>query len=221
MKLHIFLATILFFLSSCATEQRGLLPPLSPAPETKNLARCATVFPKGKWQFIHAIDFTMGSGGTSAVIGVTSLNGDHIDCALVTVEGLTLFEATWVEKDGLKIQRAIPPFDNPRFAAGLMRDLRAIFSPPAADHVETGQISGSGPICRYTDDDGKVVDLLPETDDCWRINIYGADLTLDRSITGRSCRVQSGSRIPDHLELNSYGQNGYSLKMTLIRADNS
>jgi hypothetical protein len=61
---------------------------------------------------------------------------------------------------------------------------------------------------------------LPEVDGCWQIKSYTSDLVMNRSITGLSCRKRGPSRIPDHILLKTYGQTGYTLKMTLISADN-
>jgi hypothetical protein len=220
MKLHIFcLSAMMVLLTGCALEKQRLLPNLSPAPALEETSCSAAVFPQGKWQFIHAIDFSMKNGSGTAVIGVTSLSRNTIDCALVTIEGLTLFEAAYEEEKGLEIRRAVPPFDNPLFAEGLMRDLRAIFQPPIGGNMQTGQIPGATTVCRYTDNMGMVIYVLPEADDCWQINIYNSAMTLDRSIAGRSCRNNGSARVPEYLELNSYGQTGYTLKMTLIRAD--
>jgi len=222
MKLHIlFLSTILFLFTGCASDTQRHLPKLTAATETVEISCCTAVFPRGKWQFVHSIDFTMGNGAGTGLIGVTSFNEDHIDCALITVEGFTLFEAAWSEKDGFKIRRAIAPFDNPRFAEGLMRDLRAIFTPPAGRNVETGQLPEKHGVCRYSDNEGRIVDVLPNMNNCWQINIYDSHMTLDRSITGRSCRAAGSAQIPDFIELKSFGQNSYTLKMTLIRADNN
>ncbi|MBW1635650.1 MAG: hypothetical protein JRJ68_05175 [Deltaproteobacteria bacterium] len=220
MKPHILLlSTILLLLTGCALERQGLLPELTPAAEMNKKSRCAAVFPVGKWQFVHAIDFTMGNGAGTGLIGVTSLNGNDIECALITVEGLTLFEAALSEDNDLKIRRSVPPFDNLRFAEGLMHDLQTLFLPPSAKHVKSGLTHGTNEVCRYIDSNGKVTDILPELDNCWQINIYNSNMTLNRSITGRSCKDQGAGRIPGYLELNSYGTNRYKLKMTLIRAD--
>ncbi len=219
MKLHTFcLSAMMILLTSCAVEKQRHLPNLSPAPALEETSCSAAVFPQGKWQFIHAIDFSMKNGAGTAVIGVTSLSRNRIDCALITIEGLTLFEAAYEEEKGLEIRRAVPPFDKPLFAEGLLRDLRTIFQPPTGG-MQTGQIPGAITVCRYADNMSRVIDVLPEADDRWQINIYNSEMTLDRSITGRSCRNNDSAQIPEYLELNSYGQTGYTLKMTLIRAD--
>ena len=101
---------------------------------------CAAVFPQGKWQFAHAIDFAMRDGSGTPVIGVTSLTGNDIDCALITVEGLTLFEAAFHHDGSIEVRRAVPPFDGPDFAKGMIADIRAIFQPPTGS-MRMGQTS--------------------------------------------------------------------------------
>jgi hypothetical protein len=64
-----------------------------------------------------------------------------------------------------------------------------------------------------------VTDIVPNIDDCWQITSYTPERILDRSITGRSCRVKESTRIPEYLELQTYGMTGYTLKMKLLRAD--
>lgn len=161
----------------------------------------------------------MKDGPGPPLIGVTTIDGDTLGCALVSVEGLTLFEALYPEDAGVVIRRAIAPFDKPAFAAGLIGDIRAIFQPPTADLVMTGQGAGTTSVCRYKKAGSGVVDIEFAAGDCWRIKQYGPDLLLQRTIIGRSCSKPGSVRIPDYLELKTYGRNGYTLKMTLIRAD--
>jgi hypothetical protein len=240
MKIHLlFLSAILFGIVACAAETQFRLPELKGVEAGREIATCAAVFPaggygvKGGWQFVHSIDFTMRDGSGTTVIGVTSLSGKDIECALMTVEGLTLFEAVFGHDKSIEVRRAVPPFDSPEFATGLINDIRAIFQPPPGSMV-TGQLqlqlqpqsAGTTSVCRYRDGshgvvgvDG-VVDVLPDVDGCWQIKSYTPDLVMNRSITGLSCRKRGSSRIPDHILLKTYGQTGYTLKMTLISADN-
>jgi hypothetical protein len=238
MKIHLlFLSAILFGIVGCAAETQYRLPELTGVEDGREIDACAAVFPigesggyggKGRWQFVHSIDFTMKDGSGATVIGVTSLCGKNIECALMTVEGLTLFEAVFSHDESIEVRRAVPPFDRPEFAAGLINDIRAIFQPPPGS-VETGQYqlqpqpAGVTSVCRYRDGSNGVVgvvDVLPEVDGCWQINSYTSDLVMKRSITGLSCSKRGFSRIPDHILLKTYGQTGYTLKMTLISADN-
>ncbi|MDO9068841.1 MAG: hypothetical protein Q7W05_10360, partial [Deltaproteobacteria bacterium] len=132
----------------------------------------------------------------------------------------TLFEAAYQEGKGLAVKRAVPPFDKPAFGEGLMRDVRTIFLAPSAQTMRYGRSADNAPVCRYTGIDGRILDILPATDDCWQIRSYTSDRVMDRSIVGRSCRKEGDNLIPEHLELRGFGQTDYTLKMTLIHAEN-
>jgi hypothetical protein len=218
MKRSAFLLLILLLgLTGCAAQ-----PPSLPAltHEAGGNLGCAVVFPQGRWEFVHTIEFSMADGSGATVLGVTSLAKDEIACALMTVEGFTLFEAVDREKGGLEVRRAVPPFDKPAFAAGLMEDVRTIFRAPSFAKVQYGRAAGTIPICRYTGVEGRITDILPAMAGCWQIRTYGADQALSRSVAGRSCRKEGESLIPEHLELKGFGHTNYTLKMTLIHAEN-
>ncbi len=232
MKLFwIFLPLLLVFLPSCAAEQY-IIPGLVGGQEIGRDHSCNELFPQGNYHFVHSIDFSMENGAGSTVIGITTLSGTSFECALVTVEGFTLFQAVYRGEEGLEVLRAVPPFDNPGFAEGLVDDIRALFLPPASITTRKGTFAGGDSVCRHIDEDGRVVDLLlqkvgeDETDGCWQVNYYGADLTLERTISGYQCKKIGSSLIPEFLKLKSYahgglgGKRGYSLKMKLIRVDN-
>jgi hypothetical protein len=220
----LFLSVLLLGLVACAGKTQFRLPQLVEAAESQVEDGCAAVFPQGSRQFVHAIDFTMQDGSGTAVVGVTSLNDDNIACALVTVEGLTLFEAVFRHDESFTVKRAVPPFDTPEFAQGLIGDIRAIFQPPSG-HASRGQLllpapaAGLTAVCRYKVPDGRVVDVLPDVDGCWQIKSYTPDGVMDRTIVGQSCKEQSTGLTPDYIELKTYGRTGYTLNMTLIRAD--
>jgi len=219
MKFSLFrLVVILFFLTACAAEQPIRLPDLVTTQDQQGKQACEQFFPAGKWQFVHSIDFTMRNGAGSTVIGVTTLTGTAIESALITIEGLTLFEAVYHEDNSFEIRRAVPPFDKPGFAQGLMSDVRAIFQLPPGSNTQIGHLTDKIPVCRYIAANGKVTDILV-TEDCLQINNYTPDLVLARSISGRSCRKQGSLLLPEHLELKTFAPTGYTLKMTLISAD--
>ena len=214
---YLFFIIALVCLTGCATPQ-ARLPELIATGDGQESQDCAAVFPQGKWQFAHTIDFNMGNGAGTPVIGVTSLKGNVIAVALVTVEGLTLFDAVFHGDGTTEVRRAVPPFDGPDFAKGLIGDIRAIFQPPVGT-MTMGQIAGTTQVCRYSGPEGRVVDVLAGEDDCWQIKSYNSELTMDRSIVGRSCKKKGSYLIPDYLELKTYGQIDYTLKLTLITAD--
>ncbi len=214
-----FLPSILFMcLAACAAERRPM-PELTVSEDMTGAKGCEAVYPQGRWQFIHSIDFSMQDGSGGTVIGVTSLAGEEITCVLMTIEGFTLFEAAYREGKALAVQRAVAPFDKPAFAEGLMRDVRMIFLAPPANTMLYGRSADNAPVCRYTGIDGQIIDILPAVDDCWQIRTYTSALIMDRSIVGRSCKKMGNNLIPEHLELRGFGQAGYTLKMTLIQAE--
>ncbi len=221
MKARLFcLGMLLLFLTSCAAEQPQRLPQLvaqSPLSlHTEQGKACASVYPEGRWQFVHAVEFTMANGNGSTVVGVTVLDGNEIRCALTTIEGFTLFAARFTGR--LKVLRAVPPFNKPAFAAGLMNDVRAIFVRPAGKDVRYGRLGEYPDCCRIRAADGRVTDILPARNG-WRINTYSRELIKTRTIVARSCRTVDAARIPGEIDLTVPGPTGYTLKMTLLSAE--
>jgi len=216
----LFLLIFVAGLGACTATGRNHLPELTAATNLPTDQGCESVFPRGHWQFAHAIDFSMADGAGSTVIGVTSLDDESIACALTTVEGFTLFAAVYHQEKGLAVERAVPPFDKPAFAEGLMADVRTIFLAPPAAGIRYGHTADRLPTCRATWPDGRISDIQQRADGCWNILTYTPEQTLERSITAQSCRKTGDTLIPEYLELKGFGHNGYTLKMTLIHADN-
>ncbi len=215
------LGMLLFFLTSCAAEKSQRLPRfVAESPQslrTEQSKACESVYPEGRWQFVHSVEFTMASGAGSTVVGVTVLDGNEIRCALMTIEGFTLFEARLTDR--LKVLRAVPPFDKPEFAAGLMNDVRAIFVRPSGKDVQYGRLREPPDCCRIIAADGRVTDIMPSANGCWRINTYSSKLIKTRTIVARSCRAVGVALIPGEIDLTVPGPTGYTLKMTLLSAE--
>lgn len=206
-------------LAGCAPQYPVYLPEFAAPVNEVGHNACAAVFPRGRFQFVHSIEFAMADGPVSTVIGVTSLAGDEISCALLTVEGLTLFAAVFKTGAEPEVRRAVPPFDRPGFARGLMADVRTIFVQPPAEDVLYGKLADNTLVCRSTAADGQVTDIMPAGDGCWRITTYTPERVIDRSVVARSCRKNGGALIPDYLELTGFGREKYTLKMKLLTAE--
>ncbi len=214
----------LLLLAACSALQPVHLPDLTDLDAVDDsqagqfLQRCRNNFVTGNWQFVHSIAFKMADGGGATVIGVTVLDGQKLHCALMTVEGLVLFEAE-LAQEKLAVSRALPPFDNPEFARGLIRDVQAIFLPPAGEEPKAaGRLVGGELVCRYHADNGQITDLLVDEKGS-RINIYDPDLNRSRSIVAGSPITVAAERVPETLELTASGLSAYTLTMTLISAD--
>ena len=201
-------------LVSCAGNNIPL-PMLTPAPDRK--PDCAPLFPQGNYQFVHLIEFSMPGGNHGTAMGVTVTGGNGIESALMTVEGFVLFAAGFT--DTLTVHRAVPPFDKPGFADGMMQDIRTIFQLPQGN-TETGSLPDTRSVCRITGSSGQITDILTIADQCRQLNIYSPDLQLQSKISGHGCTVNlNGTSIPKILTLTSLQMGGYSLKMTLISAE--
>ena len=210
---------ILLLLVSCAGNSPSL-PVLSPLPSGRP-ASCQPIFPQGDFQFVHLIAFSMAGGNHGSAMGVTVIRNQTIETALMTVEGLVLFAATLNSR--LTVSRAVPPFDKPGFAEGLMGDVRAIFLQPEGE-METGTLADGTPVCRISDQSGQVTDSLSSEQFCRQRDIYSrtedGSMRLRRQIIGRDCSVLlAGTDIPVKLSLTSQENRGYSLDMTLISAE--
>ena len=174
---------------------------------------CGSAFPHGRWQFVHLIEFRLPGGGGGTVIGITVLDGTALKCALTTTEGMTLFEAT--DNGGLTIIHALPPFDKPGFAEGLMADVRALFMRPPGS--PSCGMFGSEPGCRFRNRD-RTTDVVLKDDGCRQITTWTAAGMVARTITTYDCTLRHGYRLARSLVLKSKGKSDYVLKMKLLRA---
>jgi len=213
---YIFSLVSVLLLSSCASPDRQSMPQLlAMAGKNPRPVECAKIFPTGHWQLSHVITFAL-AGGSGTAVGVLVLNGEETRCALVSVEGLTLFAAQATGSSAPEVTRALPPFDQPGFAEGLMRDIRTIFLYPPGN-AEYGQLADGTPVCRYTDLPA-VTDILLEEDGCWSIATYSGQ-TRTRLIRARSCRMIGSTAVAEELELVATEPAGYTLNLQLISAE--
>ena len=152
------LPAILFAaLLSCA--QMPAIAPAPPKAAPPIREACARAFPGGDWQLVHAITTTMaGRRGMMIGVSVISAQPRAVRCALMSLEGLVMFEAR--DEDGtITVDRAIPPFDNPDFARGMLDDIRMIFFPPGPQPDDIGLTTSDTPVCRYRTGPEQTVDV--------------------------------------------------------------
>jgi hypothetical protein len=215
-RIFIFPALLLLVVS-CSVQNREPLPDVVRSYDVTPASLPApVVFPTGRWQFVHSISFRLPNGGDGTAIGVLVLDGREIHCVLMTVEGLTLFEARSMEDGPIEVIRAVPPFDNQEFATGLMGDVHTIFRKPQGK-AEIGRLADGSPVFRYSAA-CRETDILPQEDGCWTMHTYSEQLR-DRTIRTRSCRTVDSVSIPDDIDLVSGGPAGYALHLHLISAE--
>ena len=201
----------MLFLAGCAVQTGA--PRLGDLPSGATLSLCSQVAPQGKWRFVHQIDFDRGDGHPSTLIGISVVDGEQVQLALTTIEGLTLFAARSRGSE-LEVIRAVAPFNGKAFAAGLLADVRLLLLPMAGSSLQGSVFHDGVQGCRLVGGSGAVVDILPRESGCWQINQY-RDNVLRRRIRTRHCHLRHAYRLPGDMTLEAL-DTGYRLRLHLL-----
>jgi hypothetical protein len=199
-------------LVSCRTLPT--INPVLPQAEPK-AAACPSVFLQEPYRLIHAIEFRLAGNTGGAIIGVTVADPAtrFVSCAIMTVEGLVLFEAE--AGSSLKIVRALAPFDSPELAENLIEDIRLIFFAPRGNIHAEGVLPDGAAICRWREKSGDWIDVIARRAEGMEINKYSSWNNWKRRI-----RLSSAEEhIYRNIELAAQETFNYSLRMTLIEAE--
>ncbi len=212
--LFIYLSALFF---ACAPSQE------LPKPENKIISSavygCEAVYTDIPRQFVHAIDASFPGGKSGRFIGITSVypKRGYIECALLTQEGLVLFEAKG--KNEPKIIRSVPPFDSKRLAKGLFDDIRFIFFRPPGKMVSAVPRPSGEKICRYRKGKDQSVDLVVREVGSYTIYRSHRIRRKNRKLTAYYCNKQK----PDNpvtdiclMVLTNPDKKGYRLTFNLI-----
>ncbi|HON59640.1 MAG TPA: hypothetical protein PLT45_08935 [Smithella sp.] len=194
-------------LLSCQT-----LPAIDPAG--KAMFACPFPFPGERSRWVHSIESRMPGDQRSSAIGVTVINPatQAISCAVMTAEGMVLFEAE-DGPGGLQVKRALPPFDSGEVAKNLIADIRLIFLAPRGLLEDKGFLSNGAAACRYRDETGGWIDVIGEdqSEDV-QIRRYSSSGTLKRQV-----RFSHKSKnFYQRVELQADEIYPYSLEMELL-----
>ena len=198
------------------------LPAITPkdgafSPETGKALEACRIFPEGTWQFLHSIRAEMPGGRSFIMMGLTIMSSrlQTHRSVIMTLEGFVIFDGEYDR--GIIVHRALPPFDSPHFAGGLMQDIRLVFFEPEGPVVAFGELKDGSVVRRHQASDGSTVDVeaLPDRD--WRIRHYSPSQRLTRTV--RALHAGGGpSGFPATIELTACGDHSYSLVMTLVEA---
>lgn len=204
-------------LCSCVSANRDAVPEMRPLEAgAHGKEACTRMFPREPWQYVHALTFRLAGGGGGSAMGVVVLDQETIRCALMSVEGLTLFEAHAAIDGQIEILRALPPFDAQGFAPGLMRDLGALFRvPPGA--LRQGCLKDGRLLCRFETSE-RITDILPLDDGCWRVHLY-TGWADSGTIETRACHAVASVLVADTMELTVPGPFGYTINLRLLSAE--
>ena len=212
MKTLPFFILLALLLASCRT-----MPVIkTPAPSTEQINfACPAPFLKEPSRFLHTIETQMAGQTRSAVIGVTVADPitRFISCAILTAEGIVLFEAE--ASPALKVLRALPPFDSADFAENMIEDIKLIFFAPAGKMLAKGALADGTAICRYREQNGNWIDVLARIPESIEINKYSAAGCLQRRIKLN----RTEENIYQRIELTAKEMFDYALTMTLLEVE--
>jgi hypothetical protein len=208
----ILLLILTVFLFSCQTLPL-INAPVSPA-DGQDLI-CPSPFLKEKYRLVHTIETRMAGDTQSAIIGVTLADPStrFVSCAIMTVEGMVLFEA----ESGpgiLKVKRALPPFDSMDFAKNMIEDIKLIFFAPEGQILKKGNLPDGAAVCRYREENGGWIDVITDKSEGIAIKRYTSDGILKRRVKFN----KTTANIYQSIELQANEAFSYSLLMTLIEA---
>ena len=201
-----------FFLFSCQTLPL-INSPIS--PENEMALTCPSPFLKEKYRLVHAIEIRMAGNTRSAIIGVTLADPStrFVSCAIMTAEGMVLLEAE-SGPDGIKVNRALPPFDSADFAKNMIEDIKLIFFTPEGKLQRRGYVADGSIVCRYREENGEWIDVIENKSEGLQIKRYSASEILKRHIKFK----KTAGHIYQSIEMQANESFSYSLLMTLIEA---
>jgi hypothetical protein len=207
------LLILTIFLLSCQTLPL-IHSPVSPAEE-KNLT-CPSPFLKEEYRLVHAIEIRVAGKTQSAVIGITLAdpNTRLVSCAVMTVEGMVLFEAE-SGPDMLKVNRALPPFDSVNFAKNMIEDIKLIFFAPEGQIQKKGNLPDGSTACRHHEINGDWIDVMTDKSEGIAIKRYAPGGILKRQVKFN----KTTGNIYQSIEMQANETFNYSLLMTLIEAE--
>lgn len=197
------------FLASCAA-----LPAIRPSSDPRQ--SCPAPFLAGKTRLIHGIEAQAAGQAQTALIGVTLADpaAGTLSCALMSAEGMVLFEAD-SGPDGLKVLRALPPFDAADFARNMMNDIKLIFFAPRGSLIRKGVLTEGDPVCRWHEEQGGWIDVSEDREGRIIIRRYSEEGARKRSVLLDARAAHPYSNI----KLQASEMVSYTLIMTLIEAE--
>jgi hypothetical protein len=200
---------------SCARLPK--IVPVTGADPSGPAEGCNRIFPAGKWQLLHSIEADLPGGRNSVMMGLTVLSSRLRSnrSVIMSLEGFVVFDGEF--NQGLKVHRALPPFDSPGFAEGLMEDIRLIFFKPEGPAAECGILTDGSTVCRYKNPDGGVVDIVFRSTGTCEALRYDRKQRLTR-IVRIPVDARSAAGLPQTIELTAQGKQAYKLVMTLLEA---
>lgn len=199
---------VMAFLTACQS-----LPVIHPSGSGEFHFDCADPFTKDPHRFVHAIEARMPGDVRSSVIGITLVDPSRrfISCAIITVEGMVLWEA---ESSGSHtiIHRALPPFDSAGVSQNMLADITLVFLAPQGPLYQKGYLNDQSNVCRYREENGYWVDVIENKSGNVEIGLYSPSGALKRQVMFRKV----ANKMYQSIKLQASAPFDYVLLMTLI-----
>jgi len=211
-SLDIFLLGFLILSTACTPPlSRKTLRPGSP----EDLPGCYAIFPSEPWESVHKIEATFRGGGSFSLLGVTKGEPSErrLQSLLLTPEGFILFDAEL--RDGeMAVRKAVPPFDSPAFAGGLMEDVSLLFLPPQEKPGGWGKETDGTMICNWEGPDDSDTEIKGSMERGWRILRRDKYKEVIKEVALNGPFVNG---LASHVELHASEPAPYTLRMTLVQ----
>ena len=211
-SLHFLVLAVLGFSLGCAPL---IEKPLSPG-SFDDLPFCFAIFPAEPWESVHKIETASQGKAFPTLLGVTQ--GDPtargLHSFLLTPEGFILFESE-LRQGKVRTLKAVPPFDWPAFAKGLMEDVALLFLSPEGKPASWGRRDDGSQTCLWKGPGGGRTEIQGSMDRGWRILHRDDQGDATREVLLKGPFVHG---LAAQMELQAFKPAPYRLRMTLIQA---
>lgn len=209
---RIFSLGLILLVLGCVPQVHSPLRPGTAA----DLQSCLAIFPPGPWESVHKIEAAFRGGASGTLLGITRGNPLEysLQTLLLTPEGFTLFEGEFRAGE-ITVNKAVPPFDVPAFAKGLMEDVTLLFLAPQSRPTNWGQAADGTRVCIWEGPDGFRTEVTQLPDQGWRLRRRDDQGQVTREVALKGNLVQG---LAANLELRVLKPVFYTLKMTLFQS---
>jgi len=194
----------------CVAPPKKPLGPGSP----DDLPGCTAPFPTVPWESVHRIEATI-RGSSSSLLGVTKGGPSErrLQIVLLAPEGFILFDAE-LQDDRIAVRKAVPPFDSPAFARGLMEDVSLLFLPPQAKPTAWKKEMDGEMICEWEGPDDSRTEITGSMEGSWRILRRDKKGTMIKEVVLNGPFVDG---LAFCVDLRASKPVSYRLRMTLVQ----
>jgi hypothetical protein len=209
--LDIFLLGFFILSVGCVSLSEKTLVPGSP----DDLPGCYVVFPAEPWESVYKLEATIRGGGSFSLLGVTKGEPSErrLQSLLLTPEGFILFDAEL--RDGeMAVRKAMPPFDSPAFAGGLMENVSLLSLPPRLKPTGWEKKTDGTMLCRWEGPDDSRTEVTGSKEGGWRILRRDRYREVIKEVVLKGPFVNG---LASHVELHASEPAPYTLRMTLVQ----